>query len=169
MSYTNPYGQPQGIPQTIASKIREALISEIIAINGYANHIANSNMQEVNAVWEEIMEDEKKHYNMFIDLIRKYDLTEYQLFLKHENDSFIKEPLQEYKPEYNKQLILNNIREDIKGESEAIILYEQLANELPYQDIIDVIDFVITDEKEHTEELTALLTIHDSIECDKQC
>lgn len=167
MSYTNSYGQPQGIPQTIASKIREALISEVIAINGYASHIANSNMQEVNAVWEEIIEDEKKHYNMFIDLIRKYDQTQYQLFLKHENDSFIKKPIQEYKSEYSKQLILNNIREDIKGESEAIILYEQLANELPYQDIIDVLDFVIADEKEHTEELTALLTIHDYIECDK--
>lgn len=164
MSYTNLTGQPQGIPQTIASKIREALISEIIAINGYANHIANSNMQEVNTVWKEIMEDEKKHYNMFIDLIRKYDLTEYHLFLKHESDSYVKELLQVYKSEYNRQLILNNIREDIKGESEAIILYEQLASELPYQDIIDVLDFVITDEKEHTEELTALLTIYDSIE-----
>lgn len=168
MSYTNSSGQPQGIPQTIASKIREALISEIIAINGYARHIANSNMQEVNDVWKEIMEDEKKHYNMFIDLIRKYDLTEYQLFLRHKNDGYIKGTLQEYKPDYDKQLILNNIREDIKGESEAIILYEQLANELPYQDVIEVLDFVISDEKEHTEELTALLTIHDSTECKKQ-
>ncbi len=48
MSYTNLHGQTQGIPQTIASKIREALIAKIIAISSYANHIANSNIHEVN-------------------------------------------------------------------------------------------------------------------------
>lgn len=162
MSYTNSTGQPQGISQTTASKIREALISEIIAINGYANHIANSNMPEVNELWKEIIKDEEKHYKMFLELIYTYDLVEYQLYLKHANDTFTKTPMQEYKPNYDKQLILNNIRDDIKGENEAIILYEQIQNDLPYQDIIDVFDFVIKDEKEHVEELTALLANYDS-------
>jgi rubrerythrin len=119
-------------------------------------------MPEVNKLWREIIKDEEKHYKMFLELIHSYDLTECQLHLKHASDSYIKTPMQEYKPKYHKQLILNNIREDIKGENEAIILYEQIENELPYQDIIDVFDFVITDEKEHVEELTALLAIYDS-------
>lgn len=33
--------------------------------------------------------------------------------------------MQLYNPSYDKQIILNNIREDIKGELEAVILYEE--------------------------------------------
>lgn len=33
--------------------------------------------------------------------------------------------MQTYKANYDKQIILNYVREDIKGELEAVILYEQ--------------------------------------------
>lgn len=59
MSYTNPYGQPQGIAILNTNKLREILIAEIDAINGYADHIANSNMEDINAAWKSIMGDEK--------------------------------------------------------------------------------------------------------------
>lgn len=39
MSYTNPHGQPQGIAMFDTNKLREILISEIDAINGYSDHI----------------------------------------------------------------------------------------------------------------------------------
>jgi rubrerythrin len=64
MSYTTE-GQPQGYPYFYTNKIREALISEIIAINGYAYHIAHSDIKDINEVWHHIMEDEKRHYGMF--------------------------------------------------------------------------------------------------------
>lgn len=54
MSYTNLHGQPQGI--AIYDTI---LIAEIAAINTYADHIANSNMEDVNKVWRDIIKDEK--------------------------------------------------------------------------------------------------------------
>lgn len=54
MGYTNPHGQPQGI--AIYDTI---LIAEIDAINTYADHIANSNMEDVNKVWRDIIKDEK--------------------------------------------------------------------------------------------------------------
>lgn len=54
MSYTNLHGQPQGI--AIYDTI---LIAEIDAINTYADHIANSNMEDVNKVWRDIIKDEK--------------------------------------------------------------------------------------------------------------
>lgn len=41
MSYTNPEGQPQGYSYYFTNLLREALIAEIIAINGYEEHIAN--------------------------------------------------------------------------------------------------------------------------------
>lgn len=49
--------------------------------------------------------------------------------------------MQEYKPNYDKQIILNNIREDIKGEFEAVILYEQYLSVIPYVDVRDTLHY----------------------------
>ncbi len=66
MSYTQPHGQPQGVARTPSSLLRESLVAEIVAINGYQQHIADSDMPDINAAWQSIMEDEKKHYGMFL-------------------------------------------------------------------------------------------------------
>lgn len=60
MSYTHLNGQPQGVALQFTNILREILVAEIIAINGYQTHIANSNMEEVNKAWHSIMLDEKK-------------------------------------------------------------------------------------------------------------
>lgn len=162
MSYTELHGQPQGVPYSFIDRIREALIAELVAINGYAEHIANSNMEAINAVWRNILMDEKEHYGLFLTLVHKYDPTQYQLYLKHSQDIISVTPIQSYKPEYDKQLILNNVREDAKGELEAVILYDQLWHEAPYQDIKDVFQYVINAEKEHVEHLTRILLKYDN-------
>lgn len=162
MSYTNSNGQPQGFPKVDTNKLREILIAEIIAINGYAQHIANSNMADINVVWNHIMEEEKKHYGMILTLLRKYDPFQYKSYKKHEgNKSGPKSPMQTFTPNYDKQLILNNIREDIKGELEAIILYEEQLITIPYQDIRYALFSIINEEKEHSEELTQILLKYD--------
>jgi len=158
MSYTNRYGQPQGVARLDTNKLREILIAEIIAINGYAEHIANSNMEDINAAWNTIMGDEKKHYGMILTLLRKYDPDQYKSYKEHIGDkSGPKSPMQAFTPNYNKQVILNNIREDIKGEFEAVILYEELLDSLPYPDIRTALCFVINAEKGHAERLAQLL------------
>ncbi|MFV3010875.1 ferritin family protein [Clostridium botulinum] len=163
MSYTNPYGQPQGVAKLITNRLREILIGEIIAINGYAEHIANSNMEDINAAWKSIMEDEKKHYGLIISLLRKYDPAQYQGYKKHINDkSGPKSPMQTYTPSFNKQIILNNVREDIKGELEAVILYERHLQSIPYCDIRHVLRSIIDEEKGHAEHLTQLLLKYDT-------
>jgi hypothetical protein len=48
MSYTNPQGQPQGTARHFINKLREILIAEVIAINGYQSHIAHSDIEEIN-------------------------------------------------------------------------------------------------------------------------
>lgn len=162
MSYTNPYGQPQGNAYYFTNNIREALISEIIAINGYTEHMANTDLPEVNAILHHIVEDEKQHYGWFLTILRKYDPQQYQEYLAHANDTFSPVGQQEYQPEFNRQIILNNIREDIKGELEAVILYEQLLCEMPYQDVREVFQAVIPVEKEHMEHLTKLMVFMDT-------
>ncbi|HBY19656.1 MAG: rubrerythrin [Clostridiales bacterium GWE2_32_10] len=158
MSYTNLYGQPQGDATSVTSKLREILIAEIFAINGYYEHIANSNMRDVNEVLHHIMEEEQEHYDIIVNLLRKYDPLQYKMYLevKKENMGF-RSPVQKYVPDYDQQLILNNIRHDLKGEYEAVILYEEIIANTTNREIIDAVTDITNDEKEHAEELTRLL------------
>jgi hypothetical protein len=55
MGYTYPYGQPQGIAYLYTNRLREILIAEIVAINGYEDHIANSDMEDINEAWKSIV------------------------------------------------------------------------------------------------------------------
>ena len=48
-------------------------------------------------------------------LLHKYDPIQCQMYQKHEYDTVAGYPLQSYRPEYDRQLILNNIRDDIKA------------------------------------------------------
>ena len=162
MSYTNRYGQPQGFAELVTNKLREILIAEIIAINGYAEHIANSNMKDINAVWNSIMGDEKKHYGMILTLLRKYDPTQNQSYKEHIGDKLgPKSPMQTFIPNYDKQVILNNLREDIKGEFEAVILYEEQLASMPFHDVRNALYSIINEEKGHAEHLTQLLLKYD--------
>lgn len=163
MSYTHPYGQPQGIAILDTNKLREILVAEIDAINGYEYHIANSNMEDINAAWRSIVGDEKKHYGMILSLLRKYDPTQYQAYKEHTGEKLRpKSTLQKYTPNYDKQLILNNVRDDIKGEFEAVILYEQYLAYVPYNDIKYTLYSIINEEKGHAEHLTQLLLKYDT-------
>lgn len=163
MSYTHPYGQPQGKAIFHTNKLREILIAEIDAINGYATHIANSNMEDINAVWESIMRDEKKHYGIILSLLRKYDPEQYRAYKEHIGDKYgPKSPMQTYTPNYDKQIILNNVREDIKGELEAVILYEQHLASIPYDDVRHALYSIINEEKGHAEHLTQILLKYDT-------
>lgn len=162
MSYTNPHGQPQGMAEKITNKLRQIIIAEIIAINGYQNHIVNSNMTDINEVWHHIMLDEKRHYSLALNLLRKYDPVEYKYYLTyHSDNSGYKSSMQLCKPSYDKQIILNNLRDDIKGELEAVILYEEELAEFTYKDIRTTLKGIIDDEKEHTEHLTEVLLKYD--------
>jgi rubrerythrin len=163
MSYTNPNGQPQGVAILDTNKLRDILIAEIVAINGYENHILNSNMKDINASWKSIMADEKKHYGMILTLLRKYDPAQYKAYKEHvgiKNEP--KTNMQQYIPNYDKQIILNNIREDAKGEYEAVVLYEQYLAMIPYMDIRNALTNIINEEKGHAEHLTQLLLKYDS-------
>lgn len=163
MSYTNPYGQPQGLAKTVANKLRETLVAEIIAINGYTEHIANSDMEEINKAWHSIMDDEKKHYGMFLTLLRKYDPAQYKAYREFIGTaSRVASPMQTYTPNYNRQIILNNIREDIKGEFEASVLYEQIASEVTINDVRQTLITISDEEKGHAEHLTRLLLKYDN-------
>ncbi len=159
MSYTYPSGQPQGTARKVTNRLREIMIAELMAINGYQSHISNSYMINVNEVWHHIMLDEVRHYETVLNLLRKYDPVQYKASLEQHDDYLKpKSPMQLYHPSYDNQIILNNIREDIKGELEAVILYEEeIEAYSSYKDIKIAIQAIIDDEKEHAEHLTQVL------------
>ncbi len=162
MSYTYPFGQPQGEPVQFTNILRELVVAEIVAINGYQQHIADSNMEDINNVWHKIMVDEKKHYGWLLKLLRKYDPAEEQAYQRHLNIGLGPgSPMQIYKPDYDRQIILNNLRQDIKGELEAVVLYEQELQQMPYVDLRQTLMNIIDEEKGHTEHLTSVVLKYD--------
>ena len=163
MSYTTDR-QPQGFPYFPTNKIREAMIGELVAINDYNYHIAHSKIEEINEIWDHIRQDEKRHYGMLLELLRKYDPAQYAMYKEakdHINLGEGKKSLKYYGKHLDRYSILNFIRDDIKGELEAIILYEQHIMEIPYKDVKDIFLEIINDEKEHVEELTMVLLKYD--------
>lgn len=60
-----------------------------------------------------------------------------------------------------------DIRDDIKGEPEAVILYEQELAEFSHKDIRTIIHARINEEKGHGEHLTRLLLKFDPDEYDQ--
>lgn len=162
MSYTHPQGQPQGVARQFTNRLREILISEVIAINGYQTHIAHSDIEEINAAWHSIMLDEKKHYGWVLQLLRKYDPEQYKQFIAHKNDnSGPKTPVQLQNAPSDGTAILNFLRDDVKGELEAVILYEADLAKYPYRDIRVTLRSIIDEEKGHAEHLMRLLLKYD--------
>ena len=162
MSYTHLNGQPQGITQQFTNKLREILIGELVAINGYQTHISHSNIEEINKAWHQIMLDEKRHYGWVLNLLRKYDPEQSRQFTEHKRDDpGPKSPLQIENNQSDGAIILNFLRDDIKGELEAVILYEMDIFKYSYKDIRTTLRAIIDEEKGHAEHLTRLLLKYD--------
>ncbi|MCM1988157.1 ferritin-like domain-containing protein [Oceanirhabdus seepicola] len=167
MSYTVHNGQPQGIANNNSNFLREALIGEIVAINDYSHHIALCPINEVSKVLTHIMQEEKKHYGMFLELIRKNDDMQMEKYLDimknhHRRRSSQKKYRNTYEGEKIHMInLLSFIRQDIKGELEAIISYEHILSKTVDKAIIKTLNDVIGDEKEHVEELTKILMKYD--------
>lgn len=163
MSYTTER-QPQGIIKTIEGFLREGLIAEVVAINDYSHFISATNNKELKELFHHIMEDEKRHYGMFLETLRCFDEEGRELEEEAKEHVSIssKEKYNDYTNKWNKDRgFLIDIRDGIKGELEAILLYQQFVNNINNNKVIRMINEVIRDEKEHVEELTRALIILD--------
>ncbi|WP_315080466.1 ferritin family protein [uncultured Clostridium sp.] len=162
MSYTTNR-QPQGILKNIETFFREGMIAELVAINDYSSFISLTDNKEVNDIFHHIMEEEKKHYGLFLQALRSVDKEQAELKAKVDEqlDISSKEKYKEYIGKGSKHNLLSYIRDAIKGELEAIILYEYFIENLENEKAIELIKEIIKEEKEHIEELTKALVILD--------
>ncbi|MGL4741452.1 MAG: ferritin family protein [Sarcina sp.] len=159
MSYTTKR-QPQGKPRNLANFLREAMIGELVAINDYQEHISSCSISEVKEVFEHIMKEEKKHYGMLLNLSRNVDHIQHEAAIEAPKDVNIKGKTlnsSSNKKKNTNSSLLKKIRDDIKGELEAIIAYEDIVSKITDQKAIKMITEIASDEKKHVEELTYLL------------
>ncbi len=154
MSYTTE-GMPYGEPVDVLALIREGMIGEIVAINGYEKHIAMSNMEDLNYLLRHLRDEEIEHYYILLNLLRKYDKVQAMMFeeIKNSDEFPISETVKPIKKQSD-EYIINCLRKDIKGELEAINLYEEHVSKIKNKEISTAIRKIINDEKEHVEELT---------------
>ncbi|WP_454053174.1 ferritin family protein [Clostridium sp. Marseille-Q7071] len=160
MSYTT-IRHPEGMVYSYDNLLRQAMIAELVAINDYSEILAYSDIKELNNILEHILEEEKEHYGKLLNLLRKVDEEQYYMYRRvlNENESKCLEPLRiDYGMEKKDgRFILDKLREEIKGELEAIVLYEDQLRKIPDPEGRTIIYEIIMDEKEHVEELTQAL------------
>jgi len=163
MSYSTDR-QPQGIAKGVEGFLREGLVAELVAINDYSHFIAITDNKELKELFHHIMEDEKRHYAMYLNALRCVDPEQAELEeeAREHVDISSKEKYKDYTNKYDKDVnLLVTIREGIKGELEAILLYEQFVRNLNNSTLVKIINEITRDEKEHVEELTRALVILD--------
>ncbi|MPQ42893.1 ferritin family protein [Clostridium tarantellae] len=163
MSYTTDR-QPQGKGKSLSILLREALISECVAINDYSSHLIFIDNKEVKEIIHHILEEEKEHFGLFLEALRKVDNDQHMLAKKIKEEIHISsyDKVKEYgHDKKNKKAILSNLRELIKGELEATVLYESFLEYIDDKEIVDIIKKIAKEEKEHLEELTRVMIILD--------
>ncbi|HEY5525067.1 MAG TPA: ferritin family protein [Clostridium sp.] len=163
MGYTTER-QPEGATKSVEGFLREGIIAEVVAINDYSYFIASTDNKELKEFFHEIMEDEKRHFSMFLEALRSIDEEEKESEEGSEEHIKIssKGKYSDYTNKCNKNTnLLVNIRDAVKGELEAILLYEHFIINLSDNTISKIIKEIIKDEKEHVEELTRALIILD--------
>ena len=163
MSYTTNR-QPQGILKNDETFLREGLIAEIVAINDYSHFLTLTENKEMRDIFYHIIGEEKEHYGLFLQALRAIDSE--QATLSKNMIDHIKIPSKHSYKDYsggkeNRSLLLTYIREAIKGEFEAIILYEDFLSNTQNKDLFNLIKQITSAEKEHVEELTMALILLD--------
>lgn len=160
MSYTT-IRQPEGMVHSYDNLLRQAMIAELVAINDYSEILAYSDIKDLNNILEHILEEEKEHYGKFLNLLREVDEEQYYMYRRilNENEFKYLEPLRidHGMEKKDGRFILDKLRKEIKGELEAIVLYEDQLRKIPDPEGRRIMYEVIMDEKEHVEELTQAL------------
>ncbi len=154
MSYTTLNGIPYGVPQDVLGLLREGMIGELVAIREYDYHIRNSEIPELTEILKHIRDEEVEHYYIFLDLLRKYDKEQMKEMKKAKEHANFLQPHPMNHEKNSTECILNMLRNDIKGELEAINLYEFHVLKIKNKEIRDAFNKIIKDEKHHVEELT---------------
>lgn len=144
--------------------LMEGMISEITAVNDYSYSLSLTENKEIKDMLYHIMKEEKKHCGSFLKALQK---TDKEFFSAYEHaDKQLKNTSKisynEYSGGKENKLLLTSIRNAIKDELEAIILYTNFLENVKSNELFKVIKVISINKKEHIEKLTRLLNLIDS-------
>ncbi len=140
--------------------IRNLMQAELESINQYERHMQQSDMPELNEIWQYIVENEKGHYGMLLELLRRFDPQQAAQYQNVRNLNIIMPPKIQTEAAVVKRgnlETLNYIRNDIRLELATANAYEIFLLQVPVSPILQVVNTISQDEKEHIELLTKVL------------
>lgn len=143
--------------------IKEILINKLDSINTYSDFIKITDNIDVKNILHKIIIEEKEHYGLFLKTLQEIDKEQEEINYEVNSSLHLiqKGTYKDYSiGKENRNLLLVNLRNAIKGELEILILYEALLDNIDNKKIASIIEKVSKDEKRHVEELTrALITL----------
>lgn len=144
--------------------LMEGMISEITAVNDYSYSLTLTENKEIKDILYHIMKENKKHYGAFLKALqstdKEFSSTSQDIDNQTKNDSKISH--NEYLGSKESKLLLTSIRNAIKDELEAIILYTNFLDNVKSNELFKIIKVISLNKKEHIEKLTKLLNLIDS-------
>jgi rubrerythrin len=142
----------------------EGMISEITAVNDYSYSLTLTENKEIKDILYRIMKENKKHYGAFLKALqstdKEFSSTSQDIDNQTKNNSKIS--YNEYLGSKESKLLLTSIRNAIKDELEAIILYTNFLDNVKSNELFKIIKVISLNKKEHIEKLTKLLNLIDS-------
>lgn len=120
----------QEIMSNYAATMRRMLNDTLSSINSYQNHILESDVDDINELWFDMMETEKKNCKRILDMLRRVDPVQGKISKsKKVNGMEFKESIAIPPPRTakDKAKILCNIREDIMQQTDMINNYDTMA------------------------------------------
>ncbi len=140
--------------------IRNLMQAELESINQYERHMQQSDIPELNEIWQYIVENEKGHYGMLLELLRRFDPQQAAQYENVRNLNIIMPSKIQTEAAVVKRgnlETLNYIRNDIRLELATANAYEIFLLQVPLSPILQVVNTISQDEKEHIELLTKVL------------
>ncbi len=138
------------------SLIRDMAIDEIGAIQMYNKELLQSTNAQITALIMEIRSDEYKHLNTFLDILRKYDTVQGEMYLEVQANL---PQITNYENDYvsNDYNSVKSLLDNLGGELQAINDYQKNVVQIPIKEVQQRVIEIINDEKEHVERLSKTL------------
>jgi phage-related protein len=150
----------QDLMSNYSINMRRMLNDTLNSINSYQNHILESDVDDINELWFDMMEIEKKNCKRILDVLRKIDPIQGKMCKsKKLNEVQIKETIAIPPPTNSKDRakVLSNIREDLMQQLNMINNYETMTMQTSTSEIRNLMNEIAETKRQNVEMLAKAL------------
>ncbi len=141
--------------------LRILMKATLESINHYEQHMQECDLEDLNEVWQYMIENEKLHYGILAKLIRELDKDQsdaYEKICAHGFTLSFKIQASPLMVKKRRFILLSYIREDIMRELSQMNCNEIISMQIPLPAAVQVVKTINRNKKEHIEQLTRILT-----------